>query len=107
MSAAPGIATPSAQSAGHAPWRVLHLRDSPWLDGPGRTILETAAHVDPARVDFHIGALVSKEGTHPLLAAARQVRRAPVPADARPGCRLARTSRKAPSKASRCRSRSA
>jgi glycosyltransferase involved in cell wall biosynthesis len=72
MSAAHGNAIPAAQGAAHAPWRVLHLRDSPWLDGPGRTILETAAHVDPARVDFHIGALVSKEGSHPLLSAARQ-----------------------------------
>src|SRR5690606_6080564 len=53
------------------PLRVLHLRDSPWLDGPGRTILETAAHVDPTRVDFRIGALVSDDAVHPLLAAAR------------------------------------
>jgi glycosyltransferase involved in cell wall biosynthesis len=71
MSAVPGNAAPAAQGASHAPWRVLHLRDSPWLDGPGRTILETAAHVDRSRVDFFIGALVSKEGTHPLLAGAR------------------------------------
>lgn len=41
------------------PIRVLHLRDSPWVDGPGRTILETASHVDPALVDYHIGAFVS------------------------------------------------
>ena len=40
------------------PIRVLHLRDSPWVDGPGRTILETASHLDPARVDYHIGAFV-------------------------------------------------
>ncbi|HWK52115.1 MAG TPA: hypothetical protein VNR40_19610, partial [Steroidobacter sp.] len=55
------------------PIRVLHLRDSPWIDGPGRTILETGSHVDPSRVEFHIGVLVAKrEGEHPLVDAARQ-----------------------------------
>ena len=54
------------------PIRVLHLRDSPWVDGPGRTILETGAHVDAARVEFHIGAFVSNpDEEHPLVAAAR------------------------------------
>jgi glycosyltransferase involved in cell wall biosynthesis len=52
--------------------RVLHLRDSPWIDGPGRTILETGAHVDPARVDFHVAAFAANETvTHPLVAGAR------------------------------------
>ncbi|MBL8266078.1 glycosyltransferase family 4 protein [Steroidobacter sp.] len=60
-------------TAGHRPIRVLHLRDSPWVDGPGRTILETGSHVDPSRVDYHIGVLVAKrEGEHPLVDAARQ-----------------------------------
>lgn len=55
------------------PIRVLHLRDSPWIDGPGRTILETGSHLDPARVAYHIGVLVAKrEGEHPLVDAARQ-----------------------------------
>jgi len=55
------------------PIRVLHLRDSPWIDGPGRTILETGSHLDPARVEFHIGVLVAKrDGEHPLVDAARQ-----------------------------------
>src|SRR5688572_13949871 len=55
------------------PIRVLHLRDSPWVDGPGRTILETGSHLDPARVEFHIGVLVAKrEGEHPLVDSARQ-----------------------------------
>jgi glycosyltransferase involved in cell wall biosynthesis len=55
-----------------APLRVLHLRDSPWLDGPGRTILETGAHIDGARVEFHIGAFVSDPTkTHPLVDTAR------------------------------------
>lgn len=55
------------------PIRVLHLRDSPWVDGPGRTILETGSHVDPGRVEYHIGVLVAKrEGEHPLVDAAKQ-----------------------------------
>jgi len=53
--------------------RVLHLRDSPWVDGPGRTILETGSHLDPARVEFHIGALVPPaKSPHPLVDMARQ-----------------------------------
>ena len=48
--------------------RVLHLRDSPWVDGPGRTILETAARIDRARVDYHVGAFVSDPaGPHPMV----------------------------------------
>lgn len=53
--------------------RVLHLRDSPWVDGPGRTILETGAHLDPARVAYHIGALVGDASTsHAFVDSARQ-----------------------------------
>lgn len=70
---------PKFESASHVarattqPIRVLHLRDSPWVDGPGRTILETGSHLDPARVEFHIGVLVAKrDGEHPLVDAARQ-----------------------------------
>ncbi len=50
--------------------RVLHLRDSPWVDGPGRTILETASHIDPARVEYHIGVFVSGTGPHPMMESA-------------------------------------
>jgi glycosyltransferase involved in cell wall biosynthesis len=54
------------------PIRVLHLRDSPWIDGPGRTILETGVHVDAARVDYHIGAFVPEgQAAHPLVEGAR------------------------------------
>jgi glycosyltransferase involved in cell wall biosynthesis len=41
------------------PIRVLHLRDSAWVDGPGRTILDTATHIDGTRVEYHVGAFVS------------------------------------------------
>lgn len=52
---------------------VLHLRDSPWVDGPGRTILETGVHIDPERVEFHIGALVPEvDAPHPLVNASRE-----------------------------------
>lgn len=54
------------------PIRVLHLRDSPWVDGPGRTILETASHIDRRRVDYHVGALLSAGlSEYPLLDALR------------------------------------
>ena len=58
------------------PIRVLHLRDSPWVDGPGRTILDTATHLDPARVEYHVGAFVAPHGdgkavAHPLVEALR------------------------------------
>lgn len=55
------------------PIRVLHLRDSPWVDGPGRTILDTATHVDPRRVEYHVGALVPSgaPADHPLVDALR------------------------------------
>lgn len=49
------------------------MRDSPWVDGPGRTILETGSHLDTTRIEFHIGVLVSDErGQHPLIDAARE-----------------------------------
>ena len=53
--------------------KVLHLRDSQWIDGPGRTILETGAHIDPRRIEFHIAAFVANDTVlHPLIAGARQ-----------------------------------
>lgn len=58
----------TSSTGGARPIRVLHLRDSPWVDGPGRTILETATRIDRARVDYHVGAFVVDPGaTHPLV----------------------------------------
>lgn len=55
------------------PIRVLHLRDSAWIDGPGRTILETATAVDRARLDYHMGAFVANEDApHPFVDEARR-----------------------------------
>jgi len=73
-------AAPAVRAA-RAPLRVLHLRDSPWLDGPGRTILETGAHVDGTRVEFHLGAFVGDpDRPHPLVdgARARSIRVHPI-----------------------------
>lgn len=55
------------------PLRVLHLRDSPWVDGPGRTILETAARIDRRRIDYQVGVFVPAGGIgHPLIEAIRR-----------------------------------
>ena len=51
---------------------VLHLRDSPWLCGPGRTILESAVHIDPERFTYLIGAFCKfSEGSNEFIDAAR------------------------------------
>lgn len=39
---------------------ILHLRDSPWVDGPGRTIIETGVRIDPSKFGYHIGAFCKK-----------------------------------------------
>jgi len=63
----------TAATAQSRPIRVLHLRDSPWIDGPGRTILETAKRIDRSLVDYHVGAFVTEPGVrHPLVDALRE-----------------------------------
>ena len=63
----------SASTTVARPIRVLHLRDSPWVDGPGRTILETAARIDRSRIDYQVGAFVScSDKSHPLVGALQQ-----------------------------------
>ncbi len=75
----------SAANAGSRPIRVLHLRDSPWVDGPGRTILETATRIDRTRVDYHVGLFVANpDKPHPLARALRK-RGLPVHEIADPG----------------------
>lgn len=55
------------------PIRVLHLRDSPWVDGPGRTILESGKRFDAQRVDYTVAVLVeSADGEHPMVAEGRK-----------------------------------
>ena len=50
---------------------ILHLRDSPWVDGPGRTILETASLIDTTKYNYIIGAFAGPDGTsRPLIEAA-------------------------------------
>jgi glycosyltransferase involved in cell wall biosynthesis len=36
--------------------QILDLRDSPWIDGPGRTILQCAQMMDSNKCNIHIGA---------------------------------------------------
>ena len=63
----------SATGRGSRPIRVLHLRDSPWVDGPGRTLLETATRIDRTRVDYHVGLFVADPSKpHPLVSALRE-----------------------------------
>ena len=51
--------------------RVLDLRDSPWVDGPGRTILDTASMIDPRRYQVIVGAFSGdRHGDHAYLAEA-------------------------------------
>lgn len=44
-----------------APLRILDLRDSPWYDGPGRTVLEIAKGLDRSRFHIVVGSFVSGE----------------------------------------------
>ena len=60
------------------PIRVLHLRDSPWVDGPGRTILETAARIDRGRIDYRVAPLVPDDGAQHALVVALRARGVPV-----------------------------
>ena len=50
---------------------ILELRDSPWVCGPGRTILETAARINSEKYGCHIGAFCRKDfPSNPFLKAA-------------------------------------
>ena len=54
--------------ASYTKFNILHLRDSPWLDGPGRTILESASRIDSSKFGFYVGPFYN--GTpdeHPLI----------------------------------------
>jgi len=57
---------------------VLHLRDSPWIDGPGRTILETASLVDRSKINYVIGAFAGSDGNSSALVDAAASRGLPV-----------------------------
>lgn len=55
------------------PCCVLDLRDSPWVDGPGRTILDTASMIDPERYRITIGAFSGcRHNEHDYLKEARR-----------------------------------
>jgi glycosyltransferase involved in cell wall biosynthesis len=68
-----GLGADAEAEVTRRPIRVLHLRDSPWVDGPGRTVLETASRIDRSRIDYHIGAFVTDESaSHALVQAAEE-----------------------------------
>lgn len=61
-------ATREPLAANRAVRRVLDLRDSPWVDGPGRTILDTASLTDPERYRIVVGAFSgARHGAHAYL----------------------------------------
>jgi len=56
------------------PIRILDCRDSPWVDGPGRTILQVASMVDRARCEIIIGAFCGKShGDHAYMQEAQRL----------------------------------
>ena len=57
---------------GAEPVRVLHLRDSHEVGGPGKTILETFRAIDRSRFDLHLGVFETRRenGRTPLVQAA-------------------------------------
>ena len=62
---------PCQTTAAHR--RILDLRDSPWVDGPGRTILDTASMIDPDRYEIVVGAFFGNtHGEHVYLSEAVQ-----------------------------------
>jgi glycosyltransferase involved in cell wall biosynthesis len=44
------------------PITVLDVRDSPWVDGPGRTILETAESIDSRRIRIIVAGFSTAQG---------------------------------------------
>lgn len=59
---------------------VLHLRDSPWIDGPGRTILETGSTIDRESFRYIIGTFVGEGAGNDALYL--EARRREIPAHA-------------------------
>lgn len=55
-------------------YKVLDLRDSPWVDGPGRTILQSASMVDKNRWAITIGAFYGdSHGEHAYMQRAEEL----------------------------------
>src|SRR5688572_16724617 len=57
------------------PVRVLDLRDTYEIGGPGKTILETYRALDPERFTMHLGVFVkhNENGDTPFVGAARNI----------------------------------
>jgi glycosyltransferase involved in cell wall biosynthesis len=56
------------------PTRILHLRDTHEIGGPGKTILETFRAIDRSRFDLHLGVFETRheDGRTPFVLAAEQ-----------------------------------
>ena len=64
------------------PLRILDLRDSPWVDGPGRTVLETAERVNSDRFTIIVGGFYSgdpSENVYLREARSRSLEVCPIP----------------------------
>jgi glycosyltransferase involved in cell wall biosynthesis len=56
------------------PINILDLRDSPWVDGPGRTILQCASMIDPRRCVISVGGFCGASwSAHDYLQAAQSL----------------------------------
>jgi glycosyltransferase involved in cell wall biosynthesis len=57
------------------PIRVLHLRDTSQIGGPGKTILETHRAIDPVRFELHLGVFLTRHesGDTAFVAAAKAI----------------------------------
>lgn len=55
------------------PRRILHLRDTHEVGGPGKTILETFRHLDSSRYEMHLGVFLTRHesGETPFVRAAK------------------------------------
>lgn len=43
--------------------RILHLRDTYEIGGPGKTIIETISHIDKNHFELHIGVFLTRNET--------------------------------------------
>jgi len=69
-------AAPPVRSRPNPPVRVLHLRDTHDVGGPGKTIIETHRAIDPSRFQLHLAVFTTRfeTGETPFVTAARDAR---------------------------------
>jgi glycosyltransferase involved in cell wall biosynthesis len=69
-----GVIEPRARAHERRPIRVLDLRDTTEIGGPGKTIIETFNAIDASRFELHLAVFATRheEGDTPFVRAARQ-----------------------------------